>query len=122
MKNNRYVKTKHIIELAVKNSIYIKKQSKVNKKWCRFLKNNGLFDEYMIYLASFHAVGVEPCTYKQLSNVCYNLSNGSSDYIVYGDRIIIVDWIEQFKSFAWDSIKWYDLKNIGLYLINRGYL
>ena len=69
----------------------------------------------MIYLASFHAVGVEPCTYKQLSNVCYNLSNGSSDYIVYGERTIFVDWIEQFKSFAWDSIKWYDLKNIGLY-------
>jgi hypothetical protein len=122
MKNNRYVKAKYIIELAMKNSKYIKKQSKVNKKWCRFLKNNGLFDEYMIYLASFHAVGVEPHTYKQLSNICYNLSNGTSDYIVYGERTIIVDWIEQFKSFAWDSIKWYDLKNIGLYLINRGYL
>ena len=102
------------------------KKSKLNKKWIRFLKNKKLFDEYMIYLASFHVVGVEPCTYKQLSILCYNLSTNCV-YIEqrvsgrYTRTPVKINWYNEFREFAWESIKWYDLKNIFLYAIHNGY-
>lgn len=108
-----------IIEMAHDNSKYNTKTSKVNKKWVRFLKRNKLFDEYMIYLANYNAVGAEPKSYKQLSNVCHNLSLVTFNY--KGKRIA-VDWTKKFNEFAWPSIKWYDIKNIFLYIKNRKYV
>jgi hypothetical protein len=70
------------------------------------------------YLANQNAAGAEPQTYRQLSNVCHNLAREC--YHVDG-LYIQVDWVEEFKKFAWDSIKWYDIKNIFLYIVNNGY-
>ena len=107
-----------IIEMARNNSKFNTRKSSVNKKWARYLKNKKLFDEYMVYLANNNAAGAEPHTYKQLSNVCHNLSNQS--YYV-GNHTINIDWEKEFKEFAWKSIKWYDIRNIILYVINDGY-
>jgi len=120
MRGERSIGTLEIIDRARRNSRYNTKKSKINKKWTRYLKNNKLFDEYMVYLANNNAAGVEPHTYKQLSNVCHNLSHSKYHF---GDRekILMVDWVGEFKKFAWKSIKWYDIKNIFLYCINGGY-
>lgn len=111
-----------IINMARMNYHYNTKTSKLNKKWSRYLKNHKLFDEYMVYLSNFNVVGVEPKTYKQLSILCYNLSKHSF-YTLGRDskHHIVVDWELEFRNFAWKSIKWYDFKNIILYLVNNGY-
>lgn len=112
-----------ILNRAIRDSKFNTKKSKLNKKWTRYLKNNKLFDEYMIYLSNHNVVGAEPKTYKQLSNLCYNLSS-KSFFVKDTNRIshhIVVDWVNEFHKFAWKSIKWYDLRNMVLYLINNGY-
>ncbi len=117
------IKPAKIIEMAIVNSKYNTKKSRINKKWTRYLKNNKLFDEYMVYLSHNKVVGVEPKTYKQLSNLCYNLNRNS--FFVSDENFIAhhinVDWVNEFNKFAWKSIKWYDIKNIFLYWINGGY-
>ena len=116
-----------IINMARKNSQFNTKTSKINRKWTRYLKLNKLFDEYMVYLSNYDAVGAEPNTYKELSNLCYNLDRHTF-YMENPDRwdcdveYIRVNWKDVFRKFAWDSIKWYDLKNIFLYAINKGYI
>lgn len=117
------IKSIAIIEMARKNSKFNTKKSSVNKKWTRYLKNNKLFDEYMVYLSNNDVAGVEPKTYKQLSNLCHNL-NKSSFFVTDEHRIahhIKVDWVNEFAKFAWKSIKWYDIKNMFLYWVNDGY-
>lgn len=119
--SERSVSSVRIVEMAKNNSKFNTRKSKVNKKWTRYLKNKKLFDEYMVYLANNNAAGAEPHTYKQLSNVCHNLSK---KHFHVGDfrNTIVVDWVDEFKKFAWKSIKWYDLKNIFLYMVNKGYV
>lgn len=107
-----------ILQMAINHSKYNTRKSKVNRKWTRYLKNNKLFDEYMIYLANHNAAGAEPHTYEQLSNICHNLM---TECYYFNERPIIVDWVDEFRKFAWESIKWYDAKNILLYIINNGY-
>ena len=117
------IKPAEIIGMAIINSKYNTKKSRINKKWTRYLKNNKLFDEYMVYLSNNKVVGVEPKTYKQLSNLCYNLNRQS--FFVEDENFIAhyikVDWVNEFNKFAWKSIKWYDIKNVLLYWINGGY-
>lgn len=118
------IKSVAIIEMARNNSKYNTRKSTINKKWTRYLKNNKLFDEYMVYLSNNNVVGAEPYTYKQLSNLCYNL-NRKSFFVSdenWNSHHINVNWVNEFKKFAWKSIKWYDVKNVLLYLLNRGYL
>lgn len=120
MKMLESISTLKLIEQAHVNSKYNTKKSKLNKKWVRFLKNKKLFDEYMVYLGNHDAIGVEPKTYKQISNVCHNLAN--REFGVRGSRAVIrVDWVSVFKQFCDETIKWYDLKNTFLYIINNGY-
>lgn len=112
-----------MISMARANSKYNTRKSKLNKKWTRYLKNNKLFDEYMIYLSNNGVAGVEPKTYKQLANLCYNL-NKKAFYVKDANYIshhIVVDWINEFHKFAWNSIKWYDIKNMFFYWLNDGY-
>ena len=99
-----------IVEQAMKNSKYNTRKSEINKKWTRYLKNRKLFDEYMVYLAGHDAIGVEPKTYKQICNICYNL-NGNAYEVKQGHRKIMVDWINEFCHFFKETVKWYDLKN-----------
>ena len=117
------IKSTAIIEMAIANSKYNKRKSTLNKKWTRYLKNNKLFDEYMVYLSNNNVAGVEPYTYRQLSNLCHNLNKKS--FFVEDEKwithIIKVDWVNEFYKFAWKSIKWYDVKNVLLYWINGGY-
>ena len=123
MRCSKTIGVHKIIASAIGSSQYCKGNSKLNKKWCRYLKDRKLFDDYMIYLANRKAVGTEPETYQELSNICYNLC--AEDYRVYGDNginEINVNWVCVFKDFAWNSIKWYDIKNIYLYIKNNGYL
>ena len=108
----------NILQMAIAHSKYNTKKSEVNKKWTRYLKNNKLFDEYMIYLANRYAAGAEPCTYQQLSNVCHNLM---AECYHFNEHLVKVDWVDEFHKFAWKSIKWYDIKNVFLYIINNGY-
>ena len=108
------------IEMAHINSKYNTKKSSVNKKWMRFLKNHKLFDEYMVYLAGQDAVGVEPNSYKELSNICHNIS-GRRYEVRGGRKPIHVVWTDVFKEFTNETIKWYNLKEIFLYIINNGY-
>ena len=107
-----------VIEMAHANSKYNTKKSAVNKKWTRFLKNKKLFDEYMIYLGGDNAIGVEPNSYKELSNVCHNLSGRK--YEVNG-KYIYVDWNDAFTQFMRETIKWYNIKEKFLYALNNGY-
>jgi len=99
-----------IIEQARKNSKYNTRKSGLNKKWARYLKNRKLFDEYMVYLAGHDAIGVEPKTYKHISNICYNM-NGKVFAVHSSDRSITVDWIKEFCQFFKETVKWYDIKN-----------
>lgn len=110
-----------VIEQAQSNSKYNTGKSKLNKQWIRFLKNKKLFDEYMIYLGNHNAIGVEPKTYKQISNICHNLSG--KGYSVHGNdkASIRVNWVSVFKEFCEDNIKWYHIKDTILYTINNGY-
>lgn len=109
-----------VIEMAHVNSKYNTKKSAVNKKWVRFLKNRKLFDEYMIYLAGEDAIGVEPKSYKELSNICHNISR--CIYELRGSKKSIhVVWTDVFKDFMEETIKWYNIKEKFLYAINNGY-
>ena len=109
-----------ILEMAHRNSKFNTKKSHINRKWIRFLKNRKLFDEYMVYLAGHDAIGVEPKTYKQVANICHNL--GRYKYEVRNSSAIIrVDWENVFQEFAEETIKWYNLKQAALYIINDGY-
>jgi predicted nucleotide-binding protein (sugar kinase/HSP70/actin superfamily) len=99
-----------IIEQARKNSKYNTRKSDLNKKWTRYLKNRKLFDEYMVYLAGHDAIGVEPKTYKQISNICYNM-NGKVFGVHSSDRSITVDWIKEFRQFFKETVKWYEFKH-----------
>ena len=109
-----------IVDMAHRNSKYNTKKSSINRKWIRFLKNHKLFDEYMVYLAGHDAIGVEPKTYKQVANICHNIA-GRKYEVKESEACIRVDWIAVFKEFAEESIKWYNLKEILLYMINNGY-
>lgn len=113
--------TKKILEMAHFNSRYNTKKSKVNKKWTRFLKNRKLFDEYMVYLASKNVIGIEPNTYKELSNVCHNLSRRKYEVKGSYGKYVEVDWNELFRRFMKETIKWYNVKEKLLYAINKGY-
>ena len=115
---NKALLTSTILDMARKNAKFNTRKSKLNKKWTRYLKNKKLFDEYMVYLSDFGVVGAEPHTYKQLSNLCFNLSRRS---FFIGSSTISVNWVDEFYKFAYDSIKWYDIKNWFLYWINKGY-
>jgi len=109
-----------IIEQARNNSKYNTRKSSINKKWTRYLKNKKLFDEYMVYLAGHDAIGVEPRTYKQVSNICYNM-NGKAFNVLGckgGTKSIIVDWIDEFRQFFKENVKWYDIKNKIWYALN----
>lgn len=123
MQSKKSVPAVAMIDMAILNSKYNTRKSKINKKWTRYLKNKKLFDEYMIYLSNYKVVGVEPKTYKQLSNLCFNLNRKC--FFVQDEKWkthhIIVNWLKEFHTFAWKSIKWYDIKNILLYWINNGY-
>ena len=123
MAKKETIKPIEMIGMAIVNSKYNTRKSRVNKKWARYLKNHKLFDEYMVYLSNNHVVGVEPKTYKQLSNLCYNLNKNG--YFIEDEKWythhIKVDWVNEFNKFAWESIKWYDIKNVLLYWINGGY-
>lgn len=113
-----------IIDIAKRTRAYSTLRGNLNKKWVRYLKNKKLFDEYIIYLSNYAAVGVEPMSYKELSNLCYNLDRYTF-YMQNNDddiTLINVNWKEEFCNFAWKSIKWYDIKNIFLYIVNKGYL
>ena len=118
MRAQRSISSLAIIDMAIGNAKYNTRKSEINRKWIRYLKNRKLFDEYMVYLGNNNAAGAEPKTYRQLSNVCHNLSK--TVYHVEGLHIQ-VNWVEEFKKFAWKSIKWYDVKNMFLYVINNGY-
>lgn len=108
------------LTMAHANSKYNTKKSNVNKKWVRFLKNRKLFDEYMVYLAGQDAIGVEPKSYKELSNICHNISGRR--YEVHGVRKPIhVVWTDVFEEFTKETIKWYNFKEVFLYMINNGY-
>lgn len=107
-----------LIEQARNNSKYNTRTSKLNKKWVRFLKNKKLFDEYMVYLGNNNAIGIEPKTYRQISNVCHNL--GGKTYHI-NNVTIRVNWRQTFEEFCEETIKWYDVKNIVLYIVNNGY-
>ena len=112
-----------LIGQARKNAKYYTKTSELNKKWIRFLKNKKLFDEYMVYLGNNNAIGIEPKTYKQISNVCYNL-NGQIYHITSKFVLratIQVDWKQVFEEFCQETIKWYNIKEFVLYLVNNGY-
>ena len=101
-----------IIEQARNNSKYNTLKSGLNKKWTRYLKNKKLFDEYMVYLAGHDAIGVEPRTYKQVSNICYNMNGKTFNvHTKYGHKSINVDWISEFRQFFKETVKWYDIKN-----------
>ena len=108
------------LTMAHANSKYNTRKSTVNKKWVRFLKNRKLFDEYMVYLAGQDAVGVEPKSYKELSNICHNIS-GRRYFINGGNRHINVEWTDVFEEFTKETIKWYNFKEVFLYAINNGY-
>ena len=112
--------TKKILEMAHFNSHFNTKKSKVNKKWTRFLKNKKLFDEYMVYLAGKEAIGVEPNTYKELANVCHNL-NGRTYNIPNSIHRMKVDWEVVFDDLIRETIKWYNIKEVVLYMVNNGY-
>jgi hypothetical protein len=118
MKIKRSISSVAIIDMAINNSKFNTRKSKINRKWTRYLKNKKLFDEYMVYLANRNAAGAEPSSYRQLSNICHNLM--SECYHIEGLHIQ-VDWVKEFHDFAWNSIKWYDVKNVFLYMINNGY-
>ena len=118
----RSISFKTILGLARRDSIYGKKTSELNKKWVRYLKNRKLFDEYMVYLANHDAVSVEPFTYLQLSNICYNMSKFDLEVGTKNRIKLNVDWIEEFHKFARKNIKWYDIKHIFLYAIHGGYI
>jgi hypothetical protein len=108
------------LTMAHANSKYNTRKSTVNKKWVRFLKNRKLFDEYMVYLAGQDAVGVEPKSYKELSNICHNISRRRY-FINGGNRHINVEWTDVFEEFTKETIKWYNFKEVFLYAINNGY-
>ena len=108
------------IEMAHANSKYNTRKSSVNRKWTRFLKNRKLFDEYMVYLAGQDAIGVEPMSYKELSNICHNM-NGRRYFIDGSHSHVNIAWTDVFKEFAKESIKWYNFKEGFLYMINNGY-
>jgi hypothetical protein len=108
------------IEMARANSKYNTRKSNVNKKWVRFLKNRKLFDEYMVYLAGEDAIGVEPKSYKELSNICHNIS-GRRYEVRGGHKPIHVVWTDVFKDFMDETIKWYNIKEIFLYMVNNRY-
>ena len=124
MGSKKSISSLSIINMARTTSRYNTLRSKINKKWTRYLKNNKLFDEYMVYLSNYNAVGVEPTSYKELSNLCYNLDMHTFYIQGRGDErhYLIVNWKSEFRNFAWKSIKWYDLKNIVLYVLNKGYI
>lgn len=110
-----------VIEMAHVNSKYNTKKSSINKKWTRFLKNNKLFDEYMIYLGGDNAIGVEPNSYKELSNICHNLSGRKYEVKGSYGKYVEVDWNKIFREFMSQTIKWYNIKERFLYAINKGY-
>ena len=109
-----------IVDMAHRNSKYNTKKSTINRKWIGFLKNRKLFDEYMVYLAGHDAIGVEPKTYKQVANICHNLA-GRKYEVGDSSAWVRVDWKEVFHEFADETIKWYNLKQLTLYIINGGY-
>lgn len=121
--STRSIPTNKIISMAFENAKYSTKKSRVNNKWITYLKKNKLFDKYMVYLANFNALGIEPKTYKQLSNICYNISCMSFRFGKYDekDKIVDVDWVKTFRKFSKESIKWYNVKDKFLYLVNGGY-
>ncbi len=100
-----------IVEQARKNSKYNTRKSVLNKKWTRYLKNKKLFDEYMVYLAGHDAIGVEPRTYKQISNICYNMNGKTFNVPSTWGKTISVDWVSEFKKFFKENVKWYEFKH-----------
>lgn len=110
-----------VIEMAHTNSKYNTGKSAINKKWTRFLKNRKLFDEYMIYLGGDNAIGVEPNSYKELSNICHNLSGRKYEVKGTLGKYIHVDWNVVFDQFVRETIKWYNVKERFLYALNNGY-
>ena len=121
--STRSIPTNKIISMAFENAKYSTKKSRVNNKWITYLKKNKLFDKYMVYLANFNALGIEPKTYKQLSNICYNISCRSFRFGEYYEKykIVDVDWVQTFRKFSKESIKWYNVKDKFLYWVNGGY-
>lgn len=124
MSNKKSISTIEILNMAITSRKYNTLKSKLNKKWTRYLKNKKLFDEYMVYLSNYNAVGAEPMNYKELSILCYNLDRHSFYIQGYGniEHHLLVNWKDEFRKFAWKSIKWYDIKNIILYCLNKGYI
>lgn len=122
MKYRKIPSITSVIEMAHTNSKYNTRKSAINKKWTRFLKNKKLFDEYMIYLGGDNAIGVEPTTYKELSNVCHNLSGRKYEVNDTRGKYIYVDWNIVFGDFVKESIKWYNIKEKFLYIVNKGYM
>lgn len=109
-----------IVEQARKNSRYNTRKSELNKKWTRYLKNRRLFDEYMVYLAGYDAIGVEPKSYKQISNICYNMNGKSFNVPSSFGKCISVDWINEFKKFFKENVKWYEFKHKLWFAANFG--
>ena len=117
-KRERIMPVNRIIDMALANSKYNTKKSKVNKKWVKFLKRKKLFDEYMIYLAGHNSIGVEPRTYRELSNICYNMMGV---YYITNKAHLNVNWVKLFEEFLNENLKWYNIKEIILYLYHNKY-
>ena len=120
MKFEDILPTISIVEQARKNSRYNTRKSELNKKWTRYLKNRKLFDEYMVYLAGHDAIGVEPKSYKQISNICYNMNGKSFNVPLSFGKCISVNWVNEFKKFFKENVKWYEFKHKLWFAANFG--
>ena len=102
----------YLFGVILNSSKYRTNESSLYKKWLKFLKYEKLYGDYVIYLSYYDGCGVNPKNYRQLSNLCYNISKSP---------LFPIDWQKVFTKFAHDSIKWYNIKDMFLYKINNGY-
>ena len=86
-----------------------KHTSNLYKEWLRYLKNNKLFDEYMIYMDEVYGhKGTYPNAdnYSELDILTKKLgSNG----IIVGNTSICINWPQEFKRFVQENARWWEI-------------
>lgn len=86
-----------------------KSVSTIYKKWLRYLKNNKLFDEYMIYMYyMYSSENSYPCprNYEELSKLAHSLQ--SFGLISVGYSSIHISWYKEFLKFVKETVQWWN--------------
>lgn len=83
--------------------------SSLYKEWLRYLKNNKLFDEYMIYMDKVYGDrGTYPNAdnYSELDILAKKLGSSS---IAVGYTSIRINWPQEFKRFVRENARWWEI-------------